>query len=104
MSRLPALRSRPVARPSEWPELAHELPPKQPQGKARFGARPLQFRRFRSVHRTRRLLCGRLSERRDSTMSEPAVERRTWASDIVWVVFYSILVFVVMLLWAYVPA
>jgi hypothetical protein len=37
-------------------------------------------------------------------MSEPAVERRTLASDIVWVVFYSILVFLVMLLWAYVPA
>jgi hypothetical protein len=37
-------------------------------------------------------------------MSEPAVEMRSWASDIVWVVFYSILVFVVMLLWAYVPA
>jgi hypothetical protein len=38
-------------------------------------------------------------------MSEQAVEeRRSWASDIVWVVFYSILVLLVMLLWVYVPA
>jgi len=38
-------------------------------------------------------------------MSEQAVEeRRRWASDIVWVVAYSILVLLVMLLWIYVPA
>ena len=38
-------------------------------------------------------------------MSEQAAEeRRGWASDMVWVVVYSILMFVVMLLWAYVPA
>jgi hypothetical protein len=33
-------------------------------------------------------------------MSEPAVEeRRSWASDVVWVAFYSILVLLLMLLW-----
>ena len=38
-------------------------------------------------------------------MSEQAVEeRRGWSSDIVWVVLYSILVLLVMLLWIYVPA
>jgi len=38
-------------------------------------------------------------------MSEQAIEeRRDWASDIVWVVVYSILVLLVMLLWVYVPA
>jgi hypothetical protein len=38
-------------------------------------------------------------------MSEQAVEeRRGWASDIVWVLMYSILVILVMLLWVYVPA
>ena len=38
-------------------------------------------------------------------MSEQVVEeRRDWASDIVWVVLYSILVLLVMLLWVYVPA
>ena len=38
-------------------------------------------------------------------MSERAVEeRRSWSSDIVWVVFYSILVLLLMLLWVYVPA
>jgi hypothetical protein len=38
-------------------------------------------------------------------MSEQAVEeRRGWTSDIVWVVVYSILVLLVMLLWVYVPA
>src|SRR5215813_4189325 len=38
-------------------------------------------------------------------MSEQAVEeRRRRASDIVWVVAYSILVLLVMLLWIYVPA
>jgi hypothetical protein len=38
-------------------------------------------------------------------MSEQAVEeRRGWASDIVWVLMYSILVTLVMLLWVYVPA
>jgi len=38
-------------------------------------------------------------------MSEQAVaERRGWASDILWVVLYSILVLLVMLLWIYVPA
>ena len=38
-------------------------------------------------------------------MSEQAIEER-WgrASDIVWVVVYSILVLLVMLLWVYVPA
>src|SRR5262249_4378431 len=41
----------------------------------------------------------------ESTMSEQAVaERRGWASDILWVVLYSILVLLVMLLWIYVPA
>ena len=38
-------------------------------------------------------------------MSEQAVEeRRGWSSDIVWVVLYSILVLLAMLLWVYVPA
>ena len=38
-------------------------------------------------------------------MSERAVdERQSRASHIMWVVFYSILVFLFMLLWAYVPA
>ena len=38
-------------------------------------------------------------------MSERAVEeRQNWASDIVWVMFYSILVLLLILLWAYVPA
>jgi hypothetical protein len=38
-------------------------------------------------------------------MSEQAVEeRRGWASHIVSVVVYSILVILVMLLWVYVPA
>jgi hypothetical protein len=38
-------------------------------------------------------------------MSEQAVEeRRGWASDIVWVVLYSIVIFLVMLLWVHVPA
>ena len=38
-------------------------------------------------------------------MSEPAIEdRQSRASDIVWVVFYSILVLLLMLLWVYVPA
>jgi hypothetical protein len=38
-------------------------------------------------------------------MSEQVVEeRRGWASDIVWVVLYSILVLLVMLLWVDVPA
>jgi len=38
-------------------------------------------------------------------MSEQAVEERWgWASEIVWVVLYSILVLLVMLLWVYVPA
>ena len=42
---------------------------------------------------------------RRPTMSEQAAEeRRGWASDMVWVVVYSILMLVVMLLWAYVPA
>jgi hypothetical protein len=38
-------------------------------------------------------------------MSEQTVEeRRGWATDIVWVVLYSILVLLVMFLWVYVPA
>jgi hypothetical protein len=38
-------------------------------------------------------------------MSEQAVqERRGWGSDIVWVVLYSILILLVMLLWVDVPA
>jgi len=38
-------------------------------------------------------------------MSEQATEERLgWASDIVWVVLYSILVLLIMLLWVYVPA
>src|SRR5262249_25904967 len=42
---------------------------------------------------------------RRTSMSEQAIEeRRGWASDIVWVVVYSILVLLVMLLWVYVPA
>jgi hypothetical protein len=42
---------------------------------------------------------------KESTMSEQAVEeRRGWASDIVWVVLYSILILLVMLLWVHVPA
>ncbi len=38
------------------------------------------------------------------TMSERIEERQSWASDIVWVLFYSILVLLLMLLWVYVPA
>jgi hypothetical protein len=38
-------------------------------------------------------------------MSEqPVGERRSWASDIVWVVLYSIVILLVMLLWVDVPA
>jgi hypothetical protein len=38
-------------------------------------------------------------------MSEQAVEkRRNLASEIVWVVLYSVLIFLVMLLWVDVPA
>ena len=38
-------------------------------------------------------------------MSEQTVEeRRGWASDIVWVVLYSIVILLVMLLWVDVPA
>jgi hypothetical protein len=38
-------------------------------------------------------------------MSRQAVEeKRGWAPDIAWVVLYSILVLLVMVLWAYVPA
>jgi cytoskeletal protein RodZ len=41
----------------------------------------------------------------ESTMSEQAVEkRRGLASEIVWVVLYSVLIFLVMLLWVDVPA
>jgi cytoskeletal protein RodZ len=46
-----------------------------------------------------------ISDPREWTMSEQAVEeRRGWASDIVWVVLYSILILLVMLLWVDVPA
>ena len=42
---------------------------------------------------------------RESTMSEQAAdERRGWASDILWVVLYSILVLLIMVLWVHVPA
>ena len=39
-------------------------------------------------------------------MSERAVEEKqsSWSSDIVWVVFFSILVFLLMLLWMHIPA
>jgi hypothetical protein len=38
-------------------------------------------------------------------MSEQAVgERRGWASEIVWVVLYSIVILLIMLLWVKVPA
>ena len=38
-------------------------------------------------------------------MSEQAVEeRRGWASDIVWVALYSVLVFLLMVAWANIPA
>jgi cytoskeletal protein RodZ len=38
-------------------------------------------------------------------VSEQTIEeRRGWASDIVWVVLYSILILLVMLLWVDVPA
>ena len=38
-------------------------------------------------------------------MSEQTIEeRRGWASDIVWVVLYSMLILLVMLLWVDVPA
>ncbi len=38
-------------------------------------------------------------------MNEQDVEeRRDWASDFVWVILYSILVLLVMLLWVSVPA
>src|SRR5215831_15387484 len=41
----------------------------------------------------------------ESTMSDQAVEkRRNLASEIVWVVLYSVLIFLVMLLWVDVPA
>jgi hypothetical protein len=42
---------------------------------------------------------------KESIMSEQAVEeRRGWASDIVWVVLYSIVILLVMLLSVHVPA
>ena len=48
---------------------------------------------------------GDLPPQGEPAMSEQAVEeRRGWASQIVWVVVYSILVLLVMLLWVYVPA
>ena len=37
-------------------------------------------------------------------MSERVEQRQSRASDIMWVVFYSTLVLLVMLLWVYVPA
>ena len=37
-------------------------------------------------------------------MSERVEERQSWASDIVWIVFYSFLGTLLMLLWVYVPA
>jgi hypothetical protein len=37
-------------------------------------------------------------------MSDRVEERQSWASDIVWVVFYSILGPLLVLLWVYVPA
>jgi hypothetical protein len=55
-----------------------------------FGRRPERREIVRAVSSLRP---------RRSTMSEDAVEeRRGWASDIVWVVLYSILVLLVMLL------
>jgi hypothetical protein len=42
--------------------------------------------------------------REGHVMSERVDERRSRASDIVGVAFYSILVLLLMLLWAYVPA
>jgi hypothetical protein len=51
------------------------------------------------------VLCQIIGDPREWTMSEQAVEeRRGWASDIVWVVLYSILILLVMLLWVDVPA
>jgi len=42
---------------------------------------------------------------KEPTMSEQTIEeRRGWASDIVWVVLYSMLILLVMLLWVDVPA
>jgi hypothetical protein len=47
----------------------------------------------------------RESSPRRPTMSEQAAEgRQGWASDIVWVVVYSIVILVVMVLWVHVPA
>ena len=48
---------------------------------------------------------GDLRPQGEPAMSEQVVEeRRGWASEIVWVAVYSILVLLVMLLWVYVPA
>jgi hypothetical protein len=42
---------------------------------------------------------------RGPTMSERTVEDgRSWTSDVLGVVFYSVLVLLLMLLWTYVPA
>jgi hypothetical protein len=42
---------------------------------------------------------------RESTMSEQATEEsRDWASDIGWVVLYSMVVLLIMVLWVHVPA
>lgn len=37
-------------------------------------------------------------------MSDRVEEGQSWASDVVWVAFYSILALLLMLLWVYVPA
>ena len=52
-----------------------------------------------------RAICQTIAIPRRTTMNEQDVEeRRDWASDFVWVILYSILVLLVMLLWVSVPA
>jgi hypothetical protein len=38
------------------------------------------------------------------TINDRVEDGQSWASDIAWVAFYSILVLLLMLLWIYVPA
>jgi hypothetical protein len=66
---------------------------------------------FRATPRTCPAVGGRLSIReslrpcrRDAPMNDRVEDGRSWASDIAWVAFYSILILLLMLLWVYVPA
>ena len=73
--------------------------------------RPLRFRTFQSDPKD---LPGRRWQAEHTgvaaalpegcTMSDRVEDGQSWASNIAWVAFYSILVLLLMLLWLYVPA